>query len=70
MTSDPIVQTDYGSQFINMTATTPFAAGTIRTVEVCRHHTIGTSVIRAADGISFSVQGGEFIALLESSGYA
>jgi ABC-type oligopeptide transport system ATPase subunit len=53
-----------------MTATTPFAAGTIRTVEVCRHHTIGTSVIRAADGISFSVQGGEFIALLESSGYA
>jgi len=29
---------------------------------------MGTSVIRAVDGISFSVQGGEFIALLGSSG--
>jgi len=29
---------------------------------------MGTSLIRAVDGISFSVQGGEFIALLGSSG--
>jgi putative ABC transport system ATP-binding protein len=29
---------------------------------------MGTSVIRAVDGISFSVQGGDFIALLGSSG--
>src|ERR1017187_1879584 len=42
--------------------------GTIRTAEVCRHYTMGTSVIRAVDGISFSIQGGEFIALLGSSG--
>jgi putative ABC transport system ATP-binding protein len=40
----------------------------IRTREICRHYTMGTSVIRAVDGISFSVQGGEFIALLGSSG--
>jgi ABC-type lipoprotein export system ATPase subunit len=37
-------------------------------VEICRHYTLGTSVIRAVDGISFSAQGGEFIALLGSSG--
>jgi len=37
-------------------------------VEVCRHHKMGASVIRAVDGISLSVQGGEFIALLGSSG--
>ena len=43
-------------------------SGAIRTVEICRHHTLGTSVIRAVDGISFSAQGGEFIALLGSSG--
>ena len=37
-------------------------------MEVCRHHTMGTALIRAVDGISFSAQGGEFIALLGSSG--
>ncbi|MGA2982767.1 MAG: ABC transporter ATP-binding protein [Terriglobia bacterium] len=51
-----------------MTTTTHNAPGTIRTVEICRHYTLGTSVIRAVDGISFSAQGGEFIALLGSSG--
>ncbi|MGD1103785.1 MAG: ABC transporter ATP-binding protein [Terriglobia bacterium] len=51
-----------------MTATTLTETGTIRTQEICRHYTMGTSVIRAVDGISFSVQGGEFIALLGSSG--
>jgi putative ABC transport system ATP-binding protein len=51
-----------------MTATTPTESGTIRTQEICRHYTMGTSVIRAVDGISFSVQAGEFIALLGSSG--
>jgi putative ABC transport system ATP-binding protein len=43
-------------------------SGAIRTQEICRHHTMGTAVIRAVDGISFSAQGGEFIALLGSSG--
>ena len=51
-----------------MTTTTPTESGTIRTREICRHYTMGTSVIRAVDGISFSAQGGEFIALLGSSG--
>jgi putative ABC transport system ATP-binding protein len=43
-------------------------SGTIRTKEICRHYTMGKSLIRAVDGISFSVQGGEFVALLGSSG--
>jgi putative ABC transport system ATP-binding protein len=51
-----------------MTTTTPTESGTILTREICRHYTMGTSVIRAVDGISFSAQGGEFIALLGSSG--
>src|SRR5579862_8352630 len=51
-----------------MTFPTQPEFGAIRTVEVCRHHTMGASVIRAVDGISFSAQGGEFIALLGSSG--
>jgi ABC-type lipoprotein export system ATPase subunit len=51
-----------------MTELTPTESGTIRTVEICRHYTMGAAVIRAVDGISFSVQAGEFIALLGSSG--
>jgi len=51
-----------------MTTTSPTESGTIRTREICRHYTMGASVIRAVDGISFSAQGGEFIALLGSSG--
>ena len=51
-----------------MTTTTPNEQGTIRTQEICRHYTLGKSIIRAVDGISFSAQGGEFIALLGSSG--
>ena len=51
-----------------MTESSPTESGAIRTVDVCRHHTMGTSLIRAVDGISFSAQGGEFIALLGSSG--
>ena len=57
-----------GKSLNHMTATTLTETGTIRTQEICRHYTMGTSVIRAVDGISFSVQGGEFIALLGSSG--
>jgi len=57
-----------GKSLNHMTESTLTKAGTIRTQEICRHYTMGTSVIRAVDGISFSVQGGEFIALLGSSG--
>ncbi len=51
-----------------MTVPATTESGAILTRDICRHHTMGTSVIRAVDGISFSVQGGEFIALLGSSG--
>src|ERR1039458_3636547 len=51
-----------------MHATTHPESGAIRTVDVCRHHTMGTAVIRAVDGISFSAQAGDLIALLGSSG--
>jgi len=43
-------------------------AGTIRTEAVCRHFQMGDSVIRAVDGVSLEVSGGEFVALLGSSG--
>src|SRR5579864_1593265 len=51
-----------------MTTNIPTAAGSIRTREVCRHYSMGASVIRAVDGISFSVEAGDFMALLGSSG--
>ena len=44
------------------------SAGTIRTESVCRHFRMGDSVIRAVDGITLEVGGGEFVALLGSSG--
>jgi len=57
-----------GNPFNLMTPSTPTDSGTIRTREICRHYTMGASVIRAVDGITFAAQGGEFIALLGSSG--
>ena len=51
-----------------METTSPDSSGSIRTVEISRYHTMGTTVIRSVDGISFSAQPGEFIALLGSSG--
>jgi len=44
------------------------SAGTICTEAVCRYFQMGDSVIRAVDGISIEVGGGEFVALLGSSG--
>src|SRR5437879_1760234 len=35
---------------------------------VSRHYTLGASSIRAVDDVSFSIAGGEFVALLGSSG--
>ncbi len=53
----------------NCMASTPQSGpGAIETRELCRHYTLGAAVIRAVDGITFSVQAGEFVALLGSSG--
>lgn len=40
----------------------------IRTENVCRHYTMGESLIRAVDGVSISVPTREFVALLGTSG--
>jgi putative ABC transport system ATP-binding protein len=40
----------------------------IRTEDVCRHYSMGESVIRAVDGVSIQVPAGEFVALLGTSG--
>ena len=43
-------------------------ASAVRTENVTRHYPMGESVIRAVDGISLSVELGEFVALLGQSG--
>ena len=40
----------------------------IRLEQLCRHYRMGETLIRAVDGVSLSVQSGEFVALLGSSG--
>jgi putative ABC transport system ATP-binding protein len=40
----------------------------VRTEELCRHYQMGETLIRALDGVSLEVRGGEFVALLGSSG--
>lgn len=40
----------------------------VRTENVCRYYTMGNSTIRAVDGISLSIERGEFVALLGQSG--
>ena len=40
----------------------------VRTDNVCRYYPMGGSLIRAVDGISLSIAGGEFVALLGQSG--
>lgn len=40
----------------------------IRSENLCRHYRMGETVIRAVDGVSLHVDGGEFVALLGSSG--
>ena len=47
---------------------TPKNSTAIVTDEVCRHYTMGESLIRAVDGISIEVPTGEFVALLGTSG--
>jgi len=36
--------------------------------QLCRHYKMGETLIRAVDGVTLTVQGGEFVALLGSSG--
>ena len=40
----------------------------IRSENLCRHYRMGENLIRAVDGISLEISGGEFVALLGSSG--
>ena len=40
----------------------------VRTENVCRYYSMGNSTIRAVDGISLSIEPGEFVALLGQSG--
>ncbi len=40
----------------------------VRTENVCRHYVMGNSIIRAVDGISLTIERGEFVALLGQSG--
>src|SRR5690242_19142462 len=49
------------------TASSPGGAA-IRTDELARHYHMGSSVIRAVDGITLEVHAGEFIAFLGASG--
>jgi ABC-type lipoprotein export system ATPase subunit len=43
-------------------------APAIRTENLCRHYRMGSSVVRAVDGVSLEVAAGDFIALLGPSG--
>ena len=40
----------------------------VRIVDLCRQYQMGETVIRAVDGVSLQIRGGEFVALLGSSG--
>lgn len=55
-----------------MTTAPPVSAArqtiTIRSENLCRHYRMGETVIRAVDGVSLEIHGGEFVALLGSSG--
>lgn len=46
----------------------PSTSAAVRTENVCRHYSMGSSVIRAVDGITLSIDRGEFVALLGQSG--
>jgi len=49
-------------------STTAEAAQAVQTESVCRYYPMGGGVIRAVDGISLTVERGEFVALLGQSG--
>jgi putative ABC transport system ATP-binding protein len=43
-------------------------AALLETLELKKHYRMGDTVVRALDGVSISVSGGEFLALLGPSG--
>jgi putative ABC transport system ATP-binding protein len=51
-----------------VSASGPNGSPAVVTENVCRHYQMGQAVIRAVDGVSLQIQGGEFLALLGSSG--
>jgi putative ABC transport system ATP-binding protein len=53
---------------VSATRTTEVNGAAIRTEQITRHYHMGTSVIRAVDGITLEVQAGEFLAFLGASG--
>src|SRR5208283_6002683 len=48
--------------------TTSKPVSMVRTENVCRHYRMGGGLIRAVDGISLTIERGEFVALLGQSG--
>ncbi len=46
----------------------PSTEAAVRAVDLVRHYRMGTSVIRAADGVNLTIAPGEFVALLGASG--
>jgi ABC-type lipoprotein export system ATPase subunit len=53
----------------SLQSTTPvIPAPAIHAEQLCRHYRMGETLIRAVDGVNLSVRGGEFVALLGSSG--
>ena len=57
-----------GAEKALSTNTPAGASAAIRVDQLCRHYRMGDALIRAIDGVSLSVQAGEFVALLGSSG--
>ncbi|MGA7218121.1 MAG: ABC transporter ATP-binding protein [Candidatus Sulfotelmatobacter sp.] len=57
-----------GAEKTPSTNTQPGASAAISVDRLCRHYRMGDALIRAIDGVSLSVQAGEFVALLGSSG--
>src|SRR6266852_1513403 len=53
---------------IDPNPSSPNGASAVRIVDLCRHYRMGETLIRAVDGVTLDVHGGEFIALLGSSG--
>src|ERR1700684_232481 len=55
----------------NATSSTNFPSTNTTAIlvdQLCRHYRMGDAVIRAVDGVSLSINAGEFVALLGTSG--
>ena len=53
---------------IQMNSSPTATSAAVRTENVCRYYPMGGSMIRAVDGISLTIERGEFVALLGQSG--